>query len=155
MRIDKPATSSETDRPTITAQVAELALNSLSEEDKSYEILQCFGSLAGSINPPKAAVGTKSVVETYKDFDLMFNEHFYKKASTTTEQLSTQKIKKLIEWRKELTYLPSTIELFNVESLESMMGGIAKTLTEVLSQILTDISPQKRPHQTQPPPKPE
>lgn len=149
MRIDEPSTSAQPERPTIATQVAELALNSLSHDDKSYEILQCFGSLAGDVNPPKSTVGAKSVVETYKDFDLMFNEHFYKKASTTTEQISTQKIKELVEWRKELTYLPSSIELFNVESLESLMEGVSKTLTGVLSKILIDISPQKRPQEGQ------
>lgn len=121
----------------------ELAIISLSKKSRILEILQAFGTFTMSIDFSNK-VEEKSLVEAYKDFNGLFEDHFYKKASIGAAKIKEEKLISARKFELVLAKLEISRDLFLVTSLtdieESFEYSSRQLLDKAVDHLKTKLS---------------
>lgn len=106
---------------------------SLSNRSRILEILQSFACFSLDIEFSEK-LNEKSVLEAYKDFNTLFEDHFYKKASIGASKIKEEKLNMAREYELFLATLENLRQLFLVNSLGSIEEGFEYNSRQVLEK---------------------
>jgi hypothetical protein len=119
----------------------ELAIFSLAKKARIFEILQSFGCFALSIDFTEKTQ-EKSLVEAYKDFNGLFEDHFYKKASIGAEKIKEEKLSTHRNYESNLVKLEISRELFLVTSQQDMEESFEFSSRQLLEKAVEHLKPK-------------
>lgn len=111
----------------------ELSIWSLAKKSRIIEILQSFGTFALNLDFSDK-VEEKSLVEAYKDFNSLFEEHFYKKASIGASKIKEEKIETTRKFELILTKLEISRELFLITTLTDIEQSFEYSSRQLLDK---------------------
>lgn len=116
-----------------SAHARELAVVSLADRSRVLEILQSFACLSFDVQMP-VSEGEKSVVSSYKDFNGLFEDHFYRKASIGPDKIKQAKLAALDQYQNALLQLPVAKSVFKMtaaKGVEDTFAVVSRTLLSI------------------------
>ena len=109
----------------------EVAVKSLAVEDRIIEIIRGFCYITGEVMGSIEQNSETSLIKMYHNFDKLFEEHFYRKASVGAAAIKQMKTDRKELSVKQLLGLGITKHLFNIEGkedIEQVFEGTSRTL---------------------------
>ena len=116
----------------------ELAISSLAHRDSILDIIQSFGCLSFDVSLPQNQA-EKSIVEKYKDFNGLFEDHFYKKASIGASKIKQEKVSAIEKYQRSLLQLPVAKSVFNIDNATDMDESFEYTSRKLLNQAVESL----------------
>lgn len=116
----------------------ELAIRSISEAEKAYNILFSYSCLSNNFTFKEKEVD--SLIANYKDFEKMFQKHFYFKVSNTVEEIELIKKKEAREKKNKIANSISTEHYFNIKLGGNIPERVQSIARECLGHALSDLT---------------